>query len=496
MSGFKRAMVTISEEEYRKLHNADIEKRFKISKPVKEVDHQGQILVLEKNLSDMLNRQNDYEKLVAALGNEISNFEIEAERAILEEKIANFREMTEHLDDLWENSNRIETIVLNFQEQNIRDGLQRDKFMEQVAYQVESIVTDLACQQEKKSEIAIGWLKDCGELAEFISIQYDHNRFFPGELNKIHQLLHQVAANLSMGMPEAALGGAQQVKLRLSELHLQLEQKTLEWQTICQITFQAANDLYDLMKNNSNCPALDMQGRELPIPLQLNFWSNNQYNDLVLRLKNTILCVKSNLATVSSQDLEFILKETLPVYRREFDNIIYQARLAAINSQLRINIADIALEALTTQGFVENEYGYVSDDRRGTYFLRVKNIEGSEVTIWVNPVDNQQNRSDLVVQSSDVDQKSEHELIGRSNEIIQTLLKHELRVTHVESLPVQVLMQTPDGYQAPSQTRQPDRSYKRSRPNSYAGNAAVLKKPEEEWINLPGNTRNPQIQRR
>jgi hypothetical protein len=367
--------------------------------------------------------------------------------------MAFYEQMNQQVDDIWENSSRVEGILADFQNQYAQDNRLRDQHMQAAANQINR----LTAQQQHKNEAVIGWLQAAGELAEFITSHYDHWRFAPGEVDKIYQRLELAQGNLAQGMPEAALGQAQQAYMRLSELHLQLEQQTLEWQAIFDVTWHAAINLYELIKNNASCPALDMEGRELPISLQLNFWSNGQFGELIQKVKNSIQGIKTNLGCITCQQLESILQNDLPEYRKQFEAIIYQARFAAINSQLRINIADIALQALSAQGFVEDGFGYVSDDKRSPYYLRVKNIDGSLVTIWVNPLDNQENCNDLVVESQDSSNKTERELRQRSHEIIQSLQRYGLRVGGLENAYENAVGSANNGRQhstAPSALRQ------------------------------------------
>jgi len=435
MSGFKRAMVTISEEEYRKLHNLDIEKRFKVSKPVEDNHDKSQVIALEKQLRDLQNRQVDYEIIIKNLGKEINSYEVETERAMIAEKAGFYEILADQVDDIWQNNTRLETLVENFQLQVIQDNVIRDRHMMAVNEQI----SNLYAQQDNKNEVVLSWLQSAGELADFISKQYDHYRFLPGEMDRVYRQFDLIQDNLAQGMAETALGQAQKLYQDLLEHRLKLEQQTLEWQTLFQVTTRVARNLYELVKNNSSCPALDMDGRELPVSLQLNYWSNGRFNTLLQNIKNTILNMQTEIGSITSRQMESILQNDLPRFREEFDEIIYQSRFAAINSQLRINIADIALQALTTQGYAEEEFGYVADDRRNEFFLRVKNIEGSEITIWVNPIDERQNSSDLVVESHDSAFKTERELRLRANEITKSLQIFGLQVSDLKSEKANIL---------------------------------------------------------
>ncbi len=83
---------------------------------------------------------------------------------------------------------------------------------------------------------------------------------------------------------------------------------------------------------------------------------------------------------------------------KEFDSVVYHARLAVINSQLRINIADIAVHALEQQGFVMDEAGYEQGDGHRPYSVTMHNVENSRVVIHVDPVSDVESTNALIVE--------------------------------------------------------------------------------------------------
>jgi len=429
MSGFKKALVTISEEEYRRLHSADIEQRFRTRKQNTEIQNPRINAAIEKNLDEIQNRQEAFEKMFESLENEISRLEIETERALVSEKNEFYQELTTKFDEILENSSILEEVFINFQNQYHLDRQRRNQHVKKT----NDFINELHQAEKQKKDLVLSWLASSSRLGDYIRTHYEHERFSPRSVTRIYQELSMAQNNLRQGMPEAALTGVQNAYLRFSELRLELEQQTFEWTTLFQLTTQTALNLYEQIQANSSCPALDMAGQELPVTLRLNFWTGGQYHQLLQRVKLVINNLKTHKSSITCQQLESILKSELPEFQKEFDEIIYQARFAAINSQLRINIADLALQALQSQGFDVDEYGYESDDMRNPYCLRMKNIEGSQVTIRVNPVDNQENKNNIILESHDSFEKTEHELRLRANEIRQTLLQHGLRIGNMDS---------------------------------------------------------------
>jgi hypothetical protein len=95
---------------------------------------------------------------------------------------------------------------------------------------------------------------------------------------------------------------------------------------------------------------------------------------------------------------------------------------------VRINIADLVVQALEQQGFVLQESQYNNNDQRKAFSARVQNLEGSEVIIQVMPVPGDAGKNELQLHSLDKDMRTEHELRQRSLEISRTLNDYGLVV--------------------------------------------------------------------
>ena len=167
--------------------------------------------------------------------------------------------------------------------------------------------------------------------------------------------LDMAQANLENGIPETALACAQAAYLKFSDLRLDLEEQTQTWELLHQVTLQAATDLYDMVRENSTCCALDLDGNELPFTLHLNYWSRGVYSAMLGRIKSIILWLREKSPDLSVEILRTCLDENLAGIKKEFDALLFAARLSAINSQIRINIADLSVQALEGRGLLSKK---------------------------------------------------------------------------------------------------------------------------------------------
>lgn len=79
MSGYKRATVTISEQEYRRLHETDMRRRFRGHTKAK-TRISGQAPDLANTLRQMENRQRQLEEAFGSLDQSFSQSEAETDR--------------------------------------------------------------------------------------------------------------------------------------------------------------------------------------------------------------------------------------------------------------------------------------------------------------------------------------------------------------------------------------------------------------------------------
>jgi thioesterase domain-containing protein len=138
--------------------------------------------------------------------------------------------------------------------------------------------------------------------------------------------------------------------------------------------------------------------------------------------------------SLSTEEMRQANHELLSIIRERFESIIYEARLNALNSQLRMNIAEQALQALEIHGFKLNEAGYVGKDMRAPFTAQLDNPDGSRVTIQVLPTDKttQELSNELVVITKHPDLKTEQEARLQWEELCRTLNQYKLHVGHPE----------------------------------------------------------------
>jgi len=430
MSGYKHATVTISEQEYRRLHDADMKKRFKKHTRIK-AENSDQVADLANTLRQMENRQRQLERAFGNLDQGLDEMESEAIQEILAQNALCYESLVTIMEDSVSMTNdSVADLSQLFVErlQREREDYQRS------LYALVQRIDQVEQGEQMKERAARQWLGRAAGLVDFIQKNYDHQRFLPGRLSRIFERLSFAQQNLAAGFAEASLQSSQQSFLDLSELHIELEQRSLEWQTLYAQTSSVLHQVLSELEVNATVNAFGLQGEELPDQIDLAYWSDGKYSQLVVKCNHFVELLRQDKARITTEELRRIHAELPRVVRESFEAIIYDSRLKALNSQLRMNIAEKALEALECHGFQLNEAGYVDKDMRAPFMAQLSNADGSRVTIQVLPTDQttRELTNELIVITNHPYLKTEHEARLQWAELCRSLNEYNLDVSRPE----------------------------------------------------------------
>jgi hypothetical protein len=429
MSGHKRATITISEDEYRRLHDAEMKLRFMPRKSAEPtiLHNQVQEAVLD-HLEQVRLRQDEFHQMIGTLNSDIRSVESITGSAIIDQQVAFAQQLSTAVGDLWQQAEE-----LLAQQATRFDALivaehqaRQDELM-----LVQQSTTHLETSEYRRFHLADQWLQAAEEIDRFICDFYCHQQHAPGAVNHFETRLRQAIDNLADGAPEAALMQAQQVYLGLSELRIELEKRENEWNALYQAAWEGVSQMLEIARSSHTCAAHDLDGEELPVPIDVDYWSCGGLSRAIENLEDLALSLQPDV--IGTDELSELLNKFLPQSRQTIEDAIYQARLAVLNSQLRINIADLVIEALQSQGYALQQAEYARNDQRMAYSAKVRNLEGNEIVIQVSPGD-VVGKNELHLVSLDREQRTEHELRRRSLEVTNSLGQHGLIVDNLRSM--------------------------------------------------------------
>ena len=429
MSGHKHATITISQDEYRRLHEIDMERRFNKKKGSQGNDSRYNALLEAYQLIE--ERQREYESMITEMNEEMAILEAEQSNDILAVQSEYYQNLINQLQDLQEENSGAHN-ALRETTQHFEEVIQNERAKAQERYNaLLQQVSIMGQEQTHKETHTREWIESGKQLSVFINDKYDHNKFYPSAYDKIVQRLNMGIQNLNRGYVDSGLQFAQEAYLQFSELRIALEQKTSEWLASYQIASDEVRELFERVSGTPVISAIGVEGEDLHIDIDLDYWSNGKYSDLHSRLKTLLSMLQTSKDEINFDDLAKLTNEIIPMYRGYFSDIVFEARQSLINSQLKYNVACLAMEALEKHGFSLKQAEYKNNDKRDAFSAQLSDPSGSKIILQITP--NKINNSNtLVIDTLDDTVHTEDEYMRRWNEINHSLVEAGVQVGQVQ----------------------------------------------------------------
>ena len=418
MSGHKKATITISQKEYQRLHKNELRMRFmrEPNPENHEVVRSQAIETYQQNLQELESRQRNFENLVEGFEGHIRDLELETSGVLIEQQSAINSTIVQATEENWNQTQN----ALQAQQDNINTLLQ------ELSNHIEGRFSQLANQQNAEKinhktrvEMVLQWITQAHQMLDFIERNYDHNKFASGQIEAFYQTLKLAVDNFENGFLETALSSSQHTYIALSNLRIKLENQQNQWNVLFELAVQKTEKLFTLAIANRTLPGLDMDGNETDTQLDIDFWSARKLSRLINQIQGFTKNLENNANAIQTDELTNRIEIQIPELEKNLEDIVYRARLNALNSQLRINIADLVLQALETQGYSIEDAQYLNQDMRQEYQVKVENLEGNQVLVQVIP--NQDCDNELQLHTLNNSARTQYDLRRQTREISSAL---------------------------------------------------------------------------
>ena len=170
---------------------------------------------------------------------------------------------------------------------------------------------------------------------------------------------------------------------------MELEQKEQEWLLLYNAAWEDLKSLITEVQANRECEIEVGQGNEAEkFKLEVDYWVNGRLSQYEQQLNDLESQLKAGESTLTTEQVKQ-LGEKITALQPILGEIVEQAKLAILGSQLRVEIADKVVEVLESLGYTlvnpNSDAVYEGDDQRNAYVVKVKNIAGDEVVTVISP---------------------------------------------------------------------------------------------------------------
>lgn len=426
MSGHKMATVTISQDEYRKLYEAERKLRYSFhdlpyAVTERRIDENQSIF--DQLISFNQNRIYDYENSIP-LNVRDSDDDAENLKKLYDFQISNLQDIIEKQNLRIKDHESIGSKDVHSHSEQI--SILRD--------QIDALNSHLTEQIniKKESEIplqefVLDLLFQLETYLYSLSRHSNHTLFPKDQFGKLAVTRDTIAANISDGYYEASLSLVQITLLDAKEL---IRKFDLDRSLLFYLTTKLSHrfrEIEDLILHNHLTEAVSIEGKRTGIFLDLNEWSDGKFHALLIDIENLRTWWDENMNVIDFEEFKKF-EDYLGLVEDNYQDAIITAHTNAINSQLKYEIANQVLLALITQGYIPSEGNFVENEGEERYFASAQNAEGSTVTILVDKAGEGFIGSKLSIISSDYEQRTEYELSRRASEIKEAISKYGLEI--------------------------------------------------------------------
>lgn len=430
MSGHKMATVTISQEEYRRLY--EMEKSLQY-----DVESDPNFLRENLNLADSLHLENFCDTLYHNYQDAIQNFDssihvIESDlnqqfHDLEKDQIIRLTELNASLQSsLRENQSLLSTTQSGFQqiERNLTGRINElENELNSQHNRIENLETEVE-----------NILNANDTILEYIHSVYPGLLVDQNLVAELAELVQDAANNLENGHLESALSLAQSTYRRTSSYRRRLDQLYLEWVFQYQKAMDELIKLSEILYHSQSVDALGFDGSLLETKIDTNQWSSGHFAECSQRYDELVDQLKNDQDTFTLDQLAGINEDVIPGLKNELSDCVTSARIAALSSQMRYQLANKILLGLIQQGFQPVEGFYQDDDFMHGYFARAKNIEGNVVEIRIEPSAELVGENEIHVISLDQKVRTQHELVQRAAEIRNAIDIQGLAISNFEEI--------------------------------------------------------------
>ena len=429
MSAYKTAYIRLGEAEYKKLRAAEEQLRMNnLLQTDTRNDRKNQEQSIYENMLG-IKKQNDqnFQSLVVDLEGEICRIENEASVWVENQAERLQNEFLFYQNDIQNQaSNRIDEIAaLSNQQMELKETEYNAYWLEQ-----EERILSVENRWKAYENLALDWIEKDQAALDFI---YDTYRIDADEANQLElerQYLNQVIQQYNQGFFDIAAAAGFQIFNTLSnhrfQLELQRSLQTLQFQNL----LRKVDDLQSNLDDSQSVHAMDGEGNELPEQIDVNYWVEGRLNIFKKNIEKLVEEFHEN---------EFMSLDKIVGYSHQIDelssqllDLVTEARVAVLASQLRFNVAQIVVQSLEAQGFFLEQANYEKDDYRETFVARTCNYAGNEVVVSIDPDPGLDEGGKINIQSLDANQITEYELHQRNYEIFNAILENGIEVGEIK----------------------------------------------------------------
>ncbi|MFC0602487.1 hypothetical protein [Streptomyces palmae] len=374
---------------------------------------------IDRTFSTVQERQRQHEEAVRRLSDRTREMEADTTRRLREQAAELHRTLHETAGRMQEETRR----RLAEQQAETRRAIAEERAERRaetarLSREIDALTEDRA----RAAETVRTWLADADTMAGLIGRTLPHQRYAPGELDRLTARLGTARHNAADGRFDAALAMAQDTYHSLGELRVDIEQRELERCSAQQEAVEALVRVETLITGNEQRPVIGPDGEALAgYVLDVVYWSEGELEELRRETGHALTRARDD--ATATEELRGLRDEEAPRLEQALGGTVERAGMRHLASQIRVNLADAVAQSLSEYAYYDLVDGeYEAADPRGRYYAKLRNdATGNEIVVDISQADRDSEQCVVRVLSYDHDATAEAVLQDRAEAIQQAL---------------------------------------------------------------------------
>ena len=317
------------------------------------------------------------------------------ERAMQEERSQNqkqYKELQMHIQELREKDIQLQRDIAENKQKilDLKDEMNREfntlyqnleneaTIRQEADARIQAQIDQIKEDKERSRFVARVWIQDGSHIADFIRNNYQHERFMPGELERLQSQLNQAQEFLNNDIPDAALSNAAQTTHNLSALRRRLEVLESEWLHYKDTATIQIDALREAI-NDQQKVFLDQNPNQ---PIDTDHWSQGELSKLEQRLEAIYEKLTPQNCEYTTQELKE-LAGSLKNDETVLSEIVEAAISNIVRAQNRAEILETCIRSLLNAGYTPKGWVYEGGDDRVGMVALVNNQLGDTIAVTV-----------------------------------------------------------------------------------------------------------------
>lgn len=383
---------------------------------------------IDRTFAAVQQRQRRNEELVRGLSDQTRQLEADTTRRLAEQADRLQRGLDAAAGRLREDTRRLAE-----QQDALRQAIEDERAERRAALgRLSDQIREQAEDRARAEEMARTWLADARVMAGLVEQTLPHQRYAPGELDRLVNRLATAEQTAAQGRFEAALATAQEAYHSLSELRVDVEQQELERCSAQSAAVESLVRVERLIAGNLRRPVLGPDGTTLEgITLDVTYWSEGELDALRQETGDALSRARDDATDAGA--LRDLRELEAPRLEQVLGDVVERAGMRHLASQIRVNLADAVACTLSEYAYYDLVDGEYQDaDPRGAYYAKLRHPNGNEIVLDICQAARDSGECVVRVLSYDHDTTSEADLRDRAGAIEQALAAQG----HLVSAPV------------------------------------------------------------